>query len=1257
MDAKAAKEQLEPVDLGGIDEDGTYQLGDDALDVLRDIKKWIRFYDQKLNRMDVARCLAESNLVDGDLLAILATWNENATLQRFRARIALACYEILTPLTWPLEKDLETMTVNHHRHLPVLQLAQVAYKRAIINYDGAQILHTAVRAALPSMAVPLGDRSLRDQGVIKLVLFFLRNVVMIEPPPGVQYDGDESQISRSATIDAFSYQDIFLVLLTIASNMGEDFRTEDTTVMEIIFHIVKRVDTAKLFMDETQLNHTKASELTDMMKKETAMLHSFNKNGPTRHSRFGTMVWVDRGEGKMSALSGQDALISSAARERKMDSSKKFRPPRRGRKQDEKQELVGLGAPVSLNSRANGQLRKFVEEFLDAGFNPLFQHIRKSIDREAPHVQHHHRAQFFYLVSWFLEAERMRQKAQKARRNQKKAAQPTPTPADEISSFNLVAGVLNQEMFIFLGRALDRSNNDKDWPELTVVMRCFTQILLTVQEMSESKNEDDEEIAENILSRLFYEETTHDAITNIVKNFKDQGYEYLDACTDLAHTYLRILEAYSKQNVDLQVRSRRRTRKKKKAAKAAATATGANGDATAEGADAENLIPDAQDNDDESADDEAAAQKTSTERSFDFKRFASRFTVQPVIDTFVKFLNNYRDLTDAQLKRAHRFFYRIAFKQEMSVMLFRVDIIRLLFNMVKGPEPLDRQSNMYRDWEELSKQILRKCVKKIEERPVLIIEMLFSKSASTAHFLEYGYEKQTVSSSAPKPGGQLEFREELDKDRQIAILVGVLLDKNHHDLLNWVKNQVGMAAAERRAWKAGEDAIAAEAAATAAAAAATTTTAEDDGTNPTEEPFVPPVVARDAPTISIRASDDACKKAMFKNSHLRLLMQLVGMERLAPSIDEAPDSTWIFASHVTADELEESLELINRAEFDPPTFDNDKSAEDQLKRKTAPRKKAVYDDDDDNNNGLDIGDETLFPAGGPTARKVVEDGIPKKKTIRRRRKKLDDGGNEIEGPTEEELDERARLRRAKELEKARKIKSDVYVHASDDETDDEKDKEFFAREEATRKRVQKTVQEVLRSTKEGQIKAASKPSKAKRKSTVLSDDDDDDDILNDNSDSGLVSSQDLPASGRRSRKRRKSSEEPSGTEEEEDGDAEDEEDDEVAVQKKTPAKRRAIGGFLDSSDEDEDDDAADKDKEDPAKDPAANQNGDAMDLDSASPPVLSEKTGGQIQLNGNTNADGENNIMDDDDDDDMPVATKKRTARAKSGFLADSDDE
>ena len=397
---------------------------------------------------------------------------------------------------------------------------------------------------------------------------------------------------------------------------------------------------------------------------------------------------------------------------------------------------------------------------------------------------------------------------------------------------------------------------------------------------------------------------------------------------------------------------------------------------------------------------------------------------------------------------------------------------------------------------------------------------------------------------------------------------------------------------------------------------------------------------------------------MFKNPHLRLLMKLVGFERLAPSLDETPDSIWVVPSHITADELEESLEFISRAEFEPPAFENNQSAEDQLRRKPATRKKAEFDDDNDN-DGFG-GDDVLFPAGGPTARKVVAE--PRRKTVRRRRQKAlasdDDEDGLPEGPTEEELDEKARQRRQKELEKARRVKSDMYVHASDDETDDEKDRAFFEREEATRKRIQDLAAlvstqprpSVLASDKP-QPRPAKHKSKAKRKSTVLSDGSGDDD--DDESTRGSSSQESAAPTSRRRRKRRKPSEEPAGSSDSDgDGDAEneddidvedeDEDEDEDAAPILATKKRRHVG-FVDSSDEEE------------TSAPEGDAKGDAMDLDDAPPStsVLSE-----IQLNGSSNAPNKAAAAvdddDDDDDDDLPV---QKRPRAKAGFVMDSDDE
>ncbi|KAG5995211.1 Topoisomerase 1-associated factor 1 [Claviceps lovelessii] len=1050
--------------LGGIstDDDGQYQLGDDALEVLRDLKRWIRFYDEKTNRMDVARCIHDANLVEGDLLPILKTWPENAMDNKFRSRIALACFELMVPLTWPLERDKERMTMNHHRHLPVLELAQVQYKRAIINFDGARILHAAVRAALPAMALPIGDRTARDQGIIKLVLYFLRNMASIAPPSDVKYDGDESQISRSATIDAFSYQDIFHLLLTLASNMGEDFRTEDTAVMEIIYHLVKRVETDKLFMDERQLNQAKASELSAVMNKEAAMLKSHNRKGPTRHNRFGTMIWIQRDDGKMSSLSGQDALADAATRNKKMDDNKTFKPPRRARKDNKDERELGL--PVKLNARANDQLRTFVQEFIDSGFNPLFIHIRKTIDREAPHLLAYHRRQFFYLVAWFLEAERVGRKAKKM------SGSGHEVENNDVNRFHLVAGVLNQEMFITLNRALHESYDTKDWTELTSVMRCFTQILLTVQEMTETGNEDDQEIAENVLSRLFYEEATHDAIANIIRTYKDQTFDYLDAATELVHHFIRILEAFSKQNVDLQVRSRKRTRrkmkkkkKKKKTTKTQATMEGSGDDGEDDGDEGEFG---------DSADDEEAAERTSKERKFDFHRFSSRFTPQGVVDTFTTFTKYYRDLTAAQLKRAHRYFYRVAFKEQMSVMLFRVDIIHLFYNMIKGPEPLDKSSgSVYKEWEELVKHVLRKCTKKIQERPELLVELLFSKVPSTAFFLEYGYERQTTSTSQSKPAAELEFKYTEERDQQIAIAVGALLDKNGAEHIDWVRQRLSEAETSRRAWIAAEE---------SKRDAEAVLGGEDE---PAQD-----AAAKLPPLFNVQRDNAEQKTAVFKNPHLRLLMKLSGMRLLGPASDETPESAWIIPGDISADQLKDTVHFINQAEFNPPIFEDGVLAENQLKRKTAPRKKAAFDDDDNNENGDGDGD-LLFPAGGPTARKSVDE--KQKKTTKRTRKRRKD--SDAEEPNDAELDEKARKRREKELEKARRIKSALYVREGDDEFDSEEDEAFFAREREIAARANHAAASAI-------IYPYATTARTKRKSMVLSDNESQNDDEGDNDD-------------------------------------------------------------------------------------------------------------------------------------------------------------
>lgn len=765
-------------------------LGDDALACLRDIKRWLKLYDEKNNRMDVARCLGEANLINGDLLPILSLWWASGQNNKHMTRIALACLELLVPLTWPVEFHSQ-MTVNHHRHTPYIQQTQVQYKRGVLRSGGLNLLRAVIRIALPSMAIPRSERATRDEGILKLMLYLLRNIAIISPNTRLAAEGEEEETSRSATINAFHEQDAFALLLTMCSNVGDDFNLQDVPLIETIFHIVKGVNVEKLFMDDEQRAAKGTDELGDLLKKESQIRREYAKNAPTRHGRFGTMIWVKRDDAKVSTVSGQSVLRDDQTTLQKMDESKKWNKPRPRRKQEDMVQNSNFNMPAHLNSEATKNLRTFVEEFLDSGFNPLFTHVRKAIEREAERVLGINTRQFFYTVGWFLEAERVR----RARQLRQRTAQNKGRTKDiEPDSYGLVAGVLNQETFISLSRAMQSSLDHKEWDDLNAQMRCFTQILLTVQEMAASPIEEDQEIAENIQNRIFYEETTHDRIIAIVRGYKDHGFGYLDACTELAHVFLRMLERYSKENADMQIRSRRKARRKQKKA-AEAEQEGGNDD---------------EEHDSEDEDMEEAALVTK-ERSFDFKRFAAKFCTQQCVNTFVAFTGFYRELNSEQLKRAHRYFYRIAFKQEMTVLLFRVDIISLFYRMIKGPGPMDSSRSVFKEWEELVRQIIRRLVKKLDQRPALVTELLFSKINSTVYYLEYGHEKQTISTTKrPPPELVITSTEAETKEAKLQIVVGALVLDGRADLANWIKDVLSSAASERETWEAQEEARLAE---------------------------------------------------------------------------------------------------------------------------------------------------------------------------------------------------------------------------------------------------------------------------------------------------------------------------------------------------------------------------------------------------------------------------------------------------------------
>lgn len=214
---------------------------------------------------------------------------------------------------------------------------------------------------------------------------------------------------------------------------------------------------------------------------------------------------------------------------------------------------------------------------------------------------------------------------------------------------------------------------------------------------------------------------------------------------------------------------------------------------------------------------------------------------------------------------------------------------------------------------------------------------------------------------------------------------------------------------------------------------------------------------------------------MFKNARLRLLMTLAGFERLG--IDDEPDATWIIPSALTARQLHETHDVIQKHGENPVLEYGDDDpirAEDMLRRKPMEKaRRAAYDDDESGDGGIpDNDDDLFFPGGGPTntgprtAAAALEQ-LKKKRRIRRRKSiDSDDEDDGMRGLDDETRERRRMAREAADLEKRRKIKSEEFVFSSDE--DEEADREFFAREETRRHGHAKKVMEVLREGMVGQ---------------------------------------------------------------------------------------------------------------------------------------------------------------------------------------------
>ena len=272
---------------------------------------------------------------------------------------------------------------------------------------------------------------------------------------------------------------------------------------------------------------------------------------------------------------------------------------------------------------------------------------------------------------------------------------------------------------------------------------------------------------------------------------------------------------------------------------------------------------------------------------------------------------------------------------------------------------------------------------------------------------------------------------------------------------------------------------------------------------------------------------------MFSNAKLRLLMESVGLERLGQ--EDVRGAQWVVPASMSSSDLNECIATINKAILNPMPEGSDEDPRQLLRRKetSSARESLAHGTLDVNfgseSEGEDVPDGPLF-LPNPRSKANALDELKKKR--KKKTRNTDDAEKE---PLDNAiLEERRQARLAAALARQSKIKSDLFIHDSDDETDEEADREFFRLEEERRKKQARNVEQAIlmggieaQNTGKGQKASvrkrksdtiATEPKRRRRGSVSGSagsesgDDDDDDVLMADLDDLSTLSQQEVSTS-------------------------------------------------------------------------------------------------------------------------------------------------
>ncbi|KAF9182982.1 Topoisomerase 1-associated factor 1 [Haplosporangium sp. Z 767] len=781
-----------------------YVMGDECLECLKDIKKFIKYYDEPGDNV-VLTFLGRMGILEKDLIPImlLNTPADNST----KERLVLACIELMVPMTWIIDyKALQEMASkeedsslvgNLHQRTEALR----AYKKAFLQPG---VLSAVFGVLMKPLKVEYRMRTTRDQAIIRLGLSLFRNLVAIQDAESSitgTMDQFISSIMQEELLERFQQENIMALLVALASSAKDPQLAEwNAITLEIFYYIFTGVDADDLIPAIT--GGVKNSQLQDLLNKEEQERKSQSTAGRKRHDRFGTTGEVRLEDGTRIVLHQKGALFSSF--ETQMDTFKKAKAkPKRKKEKDEYRK--------NITKAGSTMLRNLAMTLLESCFNPLFGSLRQDIEMEREKIKEHHRGQYHYLMAFLLQFQRQYAEYLTKQYNEhKKTAHARQLQNLESEyqknmlqcDFDLVATAIEVpcvfQTIQFIRREME--GKDKRWDEIRRAMNCIQEILMTLYAMNKSPKMEYRDASDYVQNNLYYEDATLELFLDLVKTYTTQSAKYLNTLMRMIHILLKTLESYSKSKSFMSVLKKRaigksKDEEKKKAEEAAEKANnqqeGAAADGESQGPQSEDgaVVTESQDRDqDQEQEDEAYDDQityTMKEHRFAFKEYERRFANERVVQTYCAFLESFEDLDETQLHWVASMFYRIAVHCGNRAVFYKLSVMNLFHRIMDRGKESTKQ-----DMIPFVVYVMHEYAKLFDKYRLLMQEVIFPKTSKVCLDINVGRdeaEKNQRAMTERKEKRLMATELQVDPNRpeseQIKIAVMALIDEDKEDLI------------------------------------------------------------------------------------------------------------------------------------------------------------------------------------------------------------------------------------------------------------------------------------------------------------------------------------------------------------------------------------------------------------------------------------------------------------------------------------------